>query len=388
MALEIFKQLRRKLSGSTTEEVIDIERDSPWALSSEICVRELAFYACVNLIGNAVAKCEFKTFLGGKEVKGDEYYLWNYSPNKNQNSSEFLRKLIYRLYHDNEVLVVESGGQLLVADSFVCDRFAVKESVFTQVTVEDFTFNRSFRRSQVIYLNLGEKKLQTLVNSMNEAYGRLLDYGIKGYKKSRGTKGTLEIDTTASGDKVFQENISNLRNAGFRTFAEAENGILPIYKGLKFTETGKPSAETTRDIRAMIDDVFDLTARAFGIPPLLVSGQVAGISDALDQLLTFTIDPLTDMLSEEINRIRNGAEGFKQGNYLQIDTSTIKHIDKISSAQSIDKLISSGAYCINEMRIALGDPVIDEPWAWQHFITKNYEEIEQALDSLKGGESE
>ena len=44
----------------------------------EVYLRELAFWTCVNKIANAVSKCEFKTYMGYKEVKEREYYLWNY----------------------------------------------------------------------------------------------------------------------------------------------------------------------------------------------------------------------------------------------------------------------------------------------------------------------
>ena len=75
-----------------------------------------------------------------------------------------------------------------------------------------------------------------------------------------------------------------------------------------------------------------------------------------------------------------------KGNYLKIDTGNIKHIDVIGKAAAIDKLIASGVYCVNEIRIMLGQPVIDETWAWEHFITKNYAGFESLLDTLKGGE--
>ena len=92
-------------------------RDSPTEVSgtdffdifTDTYVRELAFQSCVNLTANAVSKCEIKTFLAGEEVKGPEYYLWNYSPNQNQNSSAFWHKLIHTLYRDRTALVVENG---------------------------------------------------------------------------------------------------------------------------------------------------------------------------------------------------------------------------------------------------------------------------------------
>lgn len=77
------------------------------SLIGDIYIREMAFWSAVNLVANAVSKCEFKTYLNGNEVKGPEYYLWNIEPNKNQNSSVFLHKLISKLYRNNECLVIE-----------------------------------------------------------------------------------------------------------------------------------------------------------------------------------------------------------------------------------------------------------------------------------------
>ena len=57
---------------------------------TEICLRELAFWTCVGKIANALTKCEFRTFYEGEELFKDEYYLWNYEPNRNQNKAEFL----------------------------------------------------------------------------------------------------------------------------------------------------------------------------------------------------------------------------------------------------------------------------------------------------------
>ena len=146
------------------------------------------------------------------------------------------------------------------------------------------------------------------------------------------------------------------------------------------------SSEGTRDIRAMVDDISDFTAKAFGIHPALSRGDVQSVSDALDYTLTFCIDPLVDNLAEEINRKRNGYKAFSDGTYLEIDTKSIMHVDILSVSAAIDKLIGSGAFCINDIRRLVGQPEIDEDFARKHFITKNYADIEEFIKSLEGGE--
>ena len=390
MAINFFKWVREKLGeGAERVTVQETLEGEIWSISAELYVRELAFWTCVNLIGNAVSKCEFKTFSGGKESKGAEYFLWNYSPNKNQNSSAFLHKWISQLYRNNEALVIEFDGQLLVADSYEHREYALLDDIFTLVTVGDFQFRRSFVQSEVLFVRLNEKNMKSVADGLYAVYQKLIDYGMKSYQKSRGTKGILNIEASPSGDEKFQELLTDLQNRKFKSFAEAENAVLPLGYGLKYTDLDSKtySNEGTRDIRAMIDDVSDFTAKAFGIPPALLSGAVAGTSEALENFLTFCVDPLVDMLQEEINRKRNGIDGIRQGNYLRIDTRAIRHLDVMNVSAGIEKLISSGVYCINDIRMMMGDTIIEEPWAWKHFITKNYTDMEKALDALKGGEN-
>lgn len=354
--------------------------------ASELYVRELAFWICVNLIANTISKCEFRTYSGGTEIKEAEYYRWNAEPNVNQSGVAFIRQLITSLYRNNEALVVEQGKQLLVADGFQVKPYALYENVFSGVSVGDFLFSRTFLQGEVLYFQLSGQNMRVLINGLYETYQKLIDYGAQSYQKSRGTKGILEMDTVATGNRDFQERYKSLREKEFRTWAQAENGILPLWRGMKYTDLGSKtySNEGTRDIRSMIDDVMDFTAGAFQIPPALISKEVEGTEDAEKRFLAFCIEPLARLLEEEINRKIYGYDGFRKGNYLRIDTSGLRHISLLDAATAIDKLISSGAFCINDVRRAVGDSEIDEEWARRHFITKNYEPVETA----EGGEPE
>ena len=378
MGLHLKRWFARRLDGEQSQVAAQTITEEDWLdFSADLSLRELAFWSCVNLIGNALSKCEFRTFVEGQEVKGAEYYLWNLSPNLNQSSSGFLHKLVAQLYGHGEALVIEQGGQLLVADHFSVEEYALYDNRFSQVAVGDFTFSRSFSQSEVLYFRLAEKNMRLLANSLYGAYQKLIAYGMKSYLKSRGTKGTLTVDALAAGDQKLTEKFEELKNQNFKTFAEAENAILPLYRGFTYTDLGSKtySNEGTRDIRAMMNDVSDFTAKAFGIPPALLSGEVAGTGEALDQFLTFCVDPLTDMLAEEINRKRYGQQAFCAGSYVQIDTKCLKHVDLLGVSASIDKLIASGAFCVNDIRKVCGEAPLDEPWANQHFMTKNYENL-------------
>lgn len=379
--------LLNRLAGDVEPTEVKIEEF--FNLQAELVFRNLAFQTAVNLIANSISKCEFKTFLENKEVKKQEYYTWNIEPNKNQNSSEFIHKWISKLYEENECLIIESNGQFLVADSFYKKDYALFDCQFSQVTVGNFTFNKTFLMNEVLYYKLNNKDVRKLINGMYESYGKLVSYSMNAYQKSRGTKGIFKYDTMPVAGTVEREIFDKLINEKISKWLNSDNAALPLGKGQEWKESEQKtySPESTRDIKLMVDDIYDFTGRAFGIPPVILKGDLANVGEAvINNYLTFCIDPLTDMLQEEINRKRSGYSGFVSGTYVEIDTKSIKHIDLLSVSTAIDKLIGSGGFCINDIRKLVGEPIIDEPWAWQHWITKNYSSVEDLLNALNGGD--
>ena len=73
---------------------------------------------------------------------------------------------------------------------------------------------------------------------------------------------------------------------------------------------------------------------------------------------------------------------------MQIDTSAIMHFDLFGNAANIEKLVGSAAFSINDVIQAAGMPKINEDWADQHFVTKNFETMDGAMRAIdgKGGE--
>ncbi len=352
----------------------------------EIYLRELAFWTCVNKIANAVSKCEFKTYVKGKEVKDAEYYLWNYEPNQNQNAAGFVNKLIGKLYRNNECLVVEVNRKLYVADSYCKEIFALKDYKFSGIVIDGYELSETLEMSDVMFFELNSNDMRKLMNGMYETYSKLIVYAQEAYKKSRGKKGILNVEAIAQEDDNFNENFNQLMTEHFKNFFSKENAVLPLFEGYNYqdiSDGGKTySTESTRDIKSLADDIFEFTARGFSFPPSLAKGDVQDTGKAIDELLTFVVDPLIKMLQQEINRKRNGYKGFKQGTYIKIETLAVKHIDIFDIATPVDKLISSGAFTINDILEVLGKPRIEEEWANQHFMTKNYSKIQDLLAGL------
>jgi len=392
VAINFFKWLVGKTA--TAEQTdSDIVCSELFQLAQEYALRDLAFQTCVNTIGNALGKCEFRTYRNNEEVQEAEAYLWNVEPNINQNSTAFLHKLVAKLYTDNEVLIIGTRGfdgmeRLAIADSFSHNGdYPSRENEYTCVTVGDFSYNKTFREHEVIHLTLNNKDIKRVLDRMYDSYNKMIAAAQQSFGFENGQHWKVHVDRSPQGDKEFEENFAKMMEQQIKPFLQSGNAVLPEFNGYEYEDVSKGSGKDTRDIRAMYDDIFDFTARAFHIPTVLLSGEIAGTSDAFNRWLTLCIDPLADQLQEEINRKRYGLKEWQRGNYLRVDTSTLIHFDIFANASNVDKLISSGAFSINEVRRAAGQKEIDEDWADQHMITKNYATIADALSAVGGGEA-
>lgn len=371
-----------EVSAETIEQFLDQEK------MSRLVMEEFTIHAAINLIANCISKCEFKTFFDGQETQGEEHYAWNYEPNVNQNSSQFIQELVTRLLYNNECLVVESQGQLIIAESFGKEEFALKETIFSGVSRKGYTYSRTFTMSEVLYFRLNNQNIRRLLSNLCNGYNALLQEAIDKYEKAGGEKGTLHIDAAATGmkygERTFEEVYEDLMNNRFKKFFNSRSAVLPLFNGFTYTkqaaEQSKKSTSEMKDITDVLTEIVETVARAFNIPAPLLRGDVSEVDKITKNFLTFCIDPICEMIQTEINRKRYGKAQVQKRNYLKIDTTTIMHIDIFDIAEKIDKLIASGMYCIDELRKKLGDAELNTEESRKHFITKNYEK----LDGLEG----
>jgi Phage portal protein. len=155
---------------------------------------------------------------------------------------------------------------------------------------------------------------------------------------------------------------------------------------MKYEELGsnigsKTSGSDGREIRGFIDDVFDYVAIAFQVPPQLLKGNVADTEKAFNNFLTFCINPLAELLTDEINRKLYGKDKFLERTYVKLDTTRIKAVDIKDVASALDILTRIGAYSVDDSLRVLGMEPLDTSWSKVRWMTKNYQRIEE----LAGG---
>lgn len=385
MGLNIFKWLRDVRTGKTEKKKIDLSIVCQ-NLTSEIYIRELAFHMITNKIGNALSKCELNIYNSKKRMNDDEWYRWNVQPNVNQNATEFWNKLVDVLFNYNEALIIQNNGELYVADSyFLNEQSAFFEHYFENVTINDFTFSKRFYMSEVFYFKLNNKDLKVFLDGTLQLYGKLINASLSSYLVSNGNKGVLYIDQYNEQEDDFEETLNTILNENFKKFFESSNAIVPLYNGYKYEQLDSKGTSDTRDFKSLLDDVISITANAFNVPKSIATGEVQDTSKAIDEFLTFCLDPLIELLTDEITRKLFTKSQVLNGYYVKFNTKAVKHIDLLDVATAIDKLISSGCFTINDIRRVCGEDEIDEPWANQFFMTKNYSAIEDIVTQLKGG---
>lgn len=386
MAFNWFKQ---KIKGGR-QSIEEINCQLFFDAAIEYQIRELSFWSCVNRIANAVGRCDFRTYRNGKELRGREAYMWNVSPNPAQNSTAFWHKFIARLCEDNEALIVSRPRAGGIDDVFVADSWGEPyddpriAQAFENVTIGNYTYPAPMPSEDVIYCKLNQKDMAKVTAGIFQSYYKLVDAAMKAFCWRSGQHWKVHVDQITSGQDDWQEDFKKKIETQIKPFFESNSAVLPEFDGYTYTNeshnTRQASVNTTRDIRALVDDIFTFTARGFGIPDALITGSVADSKDATARFLTDVIDPIADQLGEEITRKRYGYEAWSNGSYMRVDTSAITHFDLFGEAAAIEKIVGSGAFAINDIRRAAGEEIINEPWADQHYMTKNIGAV-TALDA-------
>lgn len=383
MAFSFFDIFRRREVSNRTE-IIELCSCLD-ADGLELQFREAAFWGCVNLIANAVGKCEVREFRGGRQQRGPEWYLWNVQPNRNQSASAFWHKLVAKAYSEGEALIVKEpyGDGIVVADAFDIDDerpvYAYKNIQVGKRKIERLT------EAEVLYIRPNWKNIEPLIRKMGDSFLKLMASSMQNHLFNNGQHWKVHVDQVLTADDEWRENFTKMMEKQIKPFLNSASAILPEMDGYTYTQVSGNSAGAVKsdEIRNLIASIWAETSRAFLIPSALIAGNQQDTTVANRQFLTDVIDPLARMIEQEANRKRFTMQEYLAGDRLTVDTSAIVHFDVFSNAANVEKIIGSGLKSVNELRALIGDSPIDEEWADRHFMTKNIGTTTEA----EGGEN-
>ncbi|WP_461300732.1 phage portal protein [Bacillus sp. F9_6S_D1_P_5] len=347
--------------------------------ANRLHMKRLAIDTCVSFLGRTISQSEFRV-RNGKAFKKDElYYRLNVRPNKNMTASTFWERFVRKLIYDNECLVIQADdGDLLIADGFKHNEYAVFEDTFTDVRVKDYTFKRSFKQSEVIHLKYRNDKLSPLIDGLFADYGDLFGRILNSQKRKNQVRGTVDMDMIGAKTEEqiakLQEFIDNM----YKSIGSKDIAIVPQQKGINYNEiyNGVANGPSVEEINKVTNGFLNQVAMAIGTPIALIYGEMADVEKQTKNYMLFTVRPLLKKLSDEAN-----VKFFEMSEYLlgrKIEVKAVSYQSIFDLATSIDKLISSSAFTGNEIRSEVDYEESDDPNLNIHHITKNYTKLNES----------
>ncbi|EOI53390.1 phage portal protein [Enterococcus gilvus] len=348
--------------------------------SERAYLKKLSIDTCINFLARTISQAEFRIMDGDNLDKGDWYYKLNIRPNTDQSSTDFWQYFVYKLLFDNEVLVILTDtDDLLIADSWVRNEYALYDDTFESVTVKNYTFKRKFSMDEVIYLKYNNEALENYISGLfgdyGELFGRMLEVSLRNYQ----IRGTVGVGQLQGSDDEKQKKLQGFIDKMFQAFKKPI-ALVPITKGFDYSELSSKSGETNQSFEelgklksAMISEV----AKLIGIPPALVHGEMADLEQNMTSYIDFCVKPLQKKIEDELNAKLFEIQEFRAGKH--VDISGIDKPDPVKDAEKIDKLISSGFMNINGVRKEYG--LEPREGGDVYVMTKNYS------TELEGGEN-
>lgn len=346
-------------------------------------VKEAAVRTAVSLIADLISGCEIRVIEEGKPVKNDIWYTLNISANANETAEQVIAKWITKMYYDGESILVPMTGKLYCADDYAVDEYPTKGDLYKGIVIGTLQSNRSYRTDKVYVLRQNDPRIRKLVDEVCAGYLELMEYAKKASAQNSGEKYAFQMGTRPSGDtdehKKWIENIQS----SLAKFVAADSAAYPLNKDQNIQRlSAAGTGQSSSDYPDLRKEIYSIVSEILHLPAGLLEGNITSVDQIVNEMLTFAIDPLVHMIDQELTRKSYKREDIMTRECrIQIDTTSIKHIDVMDMAENIDKLISSGFMSIDEVRKICDASEVNEDWSRKHYITKNYEDIEQ-----EGGE--
>ena len=352
--------------------------------SKRAYLKRMAIDAVLNFVGRSISQTHFRVYEKGELNKSDWHYKLNVRPNTDMSASTFWQKVAYKLLYDNEVLIVVSDTEdLLIADTFERKEYALFEDVFHDVTVKDYTFKRTFKMNEVIYMEYNNDKLERFINELfgdyGELFGRMIDVSLRNNQ----LRATVDVDTTGKFDEQAGKKLQNYIDKLFASFTKNSVAIVPQTKGFTYNEVSNNSSgksQSIDEITKIKNEFITDVAKMVGVPPALIHGEMADLEANRNAYIEFCVKPLIKKIQDELNAKLFEPHEFLEG--CEVKASGIDKKDIFDLANAIEKLTSSGNFNSNTIREELGyEP---REGGEVYHITKNFQTDEEAM---KGGDA-
>lgn len=357
----------------------------------------LAEAHAIDLIAKTIAKCEIQTFeeKDGKiqENKGDSYWTLNLQPNYNENGTKFLYKLVTKLLTNGTALVIINETPktklLYIADTYNANSKVLGQKKFSNVTVSDdegntLTLEKEYNCDNSIYYSLMNSELNTVSENFKVNSEKILKAAQKAFVRSNIPKWRLKnpggqptmMDAETKKPITYEKYKEKITEG---LFSEDE-AIVMLSELFDLINLNEKNSKNLSDYESSTKNIKDTVAQKWNIPLDIFYGSKTEKSTATSDFITFAVDPYFELLEDGLNIGLVGKENYLKGEYAMFNRLSIQHRDIFDSANGIDKLTADG-FSRNEINKFLRLPRINEKWADEHNITKNYAKVKGGVES-------
>lgn len=371
------------------------------AKKKQLYIKRHAIEHSIDMIAKTISKAEIQVYrknskTGKIEKKENdlEYYKLNIQPNENDTGTSFFYKVIKKYLEEEEALIVCLNGKLYLANSFIANNNVLLPKTYTNVQISDdqghsIILQKKFTSEKVIHLNLKASNIKETLESYYKELGSLLDISSMHYKLNNLHKFRLKFpggqpklkDPSTNEEITYDEYKSKVTRGLF----EEEDAIVLLSESFGLEKIDFGSGTTSEEWSKLEKKWSDKVAMSYNIPLDIFYGNKTDKSTSTNDFITFGILPHLQIIEDNLNAKIIGKENYLNGERIKINKFNMKHLDILESATSMDKLFSNG-YSHNEINEFIGLPKKDEEWANKHYITKNYQNAEIALEGGDGNE--
>jgi len=354
----------------------------------------LAEAHAIDLIAKTIAKCEIQTFekIKGKiqKNKGDLYWILNIQPNPNEKGTSFIYKLVTKLLTEQEALILINKklktNFLYLADTFKADDNILYGKTFNNITITDDEGNslpirKTYNSENSIYFSIKNEELAKASKDFSNNTSKILKVIQKSFIRNNTSKWRLAnpgnqptlIDPKTNKPVDYNE-YKNKITEGLLSEEEAIVLLSEQFRLEELNSQNKNNNKNSNDYESIFKKIGDQVAQKWNIPLDIFYGSKTEKSTGTNDFITFAVEAYFMLLEDGFNLGLVGKESYLAGEYVEFNKHNMIHRDILDSATGIDKLTSS-RFSRNEINELLGLPLIDEDWANEHYITKNYANV-------------
>lgn len=361
--------------------------------SDDLHVKGLMIEHAIDLISKTIAKSELQVFKKkGKTVSktiDETYYTLNIRPNPNEDGASFWKKVVSHMLRNGEALVVIENSNLYMASDWDVDDSFYFDKTYSNIELLDielnsFKLNKSYKASDVLYLNMGDHKSIEIIESYYKCISKAIASSFSNYRRSNTKKYVLKQPTSTAliqdkdGKQIgFEEIVKRITE----NLMSEDDSVQPLPNNYSLDDISIEKSADSKDMLNNIKDFGDKVANAFGIPLDVFYGTKTDKSEGTDDFITLACLYPMQIVQDALNAKFIEKNNYIKGERIRFDKHTIKHFDIVNVASSLDKLFSIG-WSVNDLKEILGEPIVNEDWADKHHVTKNYMDVEQE----EGGE--